>query len=84
MSVVDDEDTNDLPWEIDLTGGGEQMVSVRDLQKALTDAGYDPGAIDGEMGPKTMEAWTSMMKNARRARRALVRNQAYFLDREDD
>lgn len=31
-------------------------VSVSDVQKALTRAGYDPGAIDGRMGKKTKSA----------------------------
>lgn len=30
--------------------------SVRQIQKALANAGYNPGAIDGRMGAKTREA----------------------------
>jgi len=33
--------------------GGER---VRDLQQALKDKGYDPGEIDGVMGPRTRQA----------------------------
>jgi peptidoglycan hydrolase-like protein with peptidoglycan-binding domain len=44
--------------------GGDDEVQVEDLQKVLTDAGYEPGAIDGIYGPKTEAAWTAMMADA--------------------
>lgn len=37
-------------------------VSIKDLQKALEDAGYDPGPIDGRMGKKTRSAIKALQK----------------------
>lgn len=37
-------------------------VSIKDLQKALADAGYDPGPIDGRMGKKTKSAIKALQK----------------------
>jgi hypothetical protein len=36
--------------------GSSQEVMVRDAQVALRDAGYEPGNIDGKMGPRTRAA----------------------------
>jgi N-acetyl-anhydromuramyl-L-alanine amidase AmpD len=33
-----------------------QIKNVKDLQEALKTLGYDPGTIDGVIGPKTMQA----------------------------
>ena len=33
-----------------------QIKNVKDLQEALKTLGYDPGTIDGIVGPKTMQA----------------------------
>ena len=33
-----------------------QGASVRELQQALADAGYDPGPVDGDFGPRTRAA----------------------------
>jgi len=35
---------------------GATPERVRELQQALTDAGYDPGPIDGKFGPRTKAA----------------------------
>lgn len=37
-------------------------VSVKDLQKALAAAGYDPGPMDGQMGKKTKSAIKAFQK----------------------
>ncbi len=37
-------------------------VSVKDLQKALSAAGFDPGHIDGNMGKKTKSAIKAFQK----------------------
>lgn len=31
-------------------------LSVRDVQRALANAGFNPGSVDGKMGPKTQQA----------------------------
>ena len=36
--------------------GSPTPEHVRDLQQALTNAGYDPGPIDGIFGPRTKSA----------------------------
>lgn len=38
--------------------------SVRDIQQALKAKGFDPGVIDGKMGPKTRAAIVSFQKSA--------------------
>jgi peptidoglycan hydrolase-like protein with peptidoglycan-binding domain len=35
---------------------GKDKQQVRMVQEALKDKGYDPGAIDGAMGPRTSAA----------------------------
>jgi peptidoglycan hydrolase-like protein with peptidoglycan-binding domain len=35
---------------------GARAEQVKAVQQALKDAGHDPGAIDGMMGPKTQQA----------------------------
>ena len=35
---------------------GARTSHVREVQQALVDAGYDPGPIDGIMGPRTKSA----------------------------
>ncbi len=35
---------------------GARAAHVREVQQALRDAGYDPGPIDGIMGPRTRSA----------------------------
>ncbi len=48
-------------------GGGEQdMQMVKDMQQALTAAGYNPGSIDGIWGPQTAAAFEAMCKDAAR------------------
>jgi N-acetyl-anhydromuramyl-L-alanine amidase AmpD len=42
----------DLRKDKDVTG---QINSVKDLQEALKTLGYDPGVIDGIIGPRTMQ-----------------------------
>jgi Putative peptidoglycan binding domain len=37
-------------------GPGAKAGHVREVQQALRDAGYDPGPIDGIMGPRTRSA----------------------------
>jgi uncharacterized protein (TIGR02594 family) len=32
------------------------LMDVQDIQRALADRGYDPGPIDGDVGPQTIEA----------------------------
>ena len=44
----------------------EDDVKTEDLQTVLTAAGYKPGTIDGDYGPKTEAAWTAMMTDAAR------------------
>ncbi|MFO0594850.1 MAG: peptidoglycan-binding protein [Myxococcaceae bacterium] len=36
--------------------GGSRGAGVEDLQKKLKEAGFDPGPLDGQFGPKTREA----------------------------
>lgn len=35
---------------------GKAIVSAKDIQTALKNAGFDPGPIDGKIGPKTRQA----------------------------
>ncbi len=35
----------------------DKFAKVRALQQHLTDIGFDPGAIDGDLGPKTVKAF---------------------------
>jgi hypothetical protein len=49
------------PSEVAKPKGGASTQStrpehVRELQQALTSAGYDPGPIDGKLGPRTKAA----------------------------
>lgn len=37
-------------------GHGQHRGDARQIQERLKDAGYDPGSIDGKMGPKTHAA----------------------------
>lgn len=37
-------------------GPGARTSHVRDIQRALLAAGYDPGPVDGIMGPRTKSA----------------------------
>jgi hypothetical protein len=39
-----------------LSGAGARASHVREVQQALVAAGYDPGPIDGIMGPRTKSA----------------------------
>jgi hypothetical protein len=39
-----------------VSGAGARTSHVREVQQALVDAGYDPGPIDGIMGPRTKAA----------------------------
>jgi len=39
-----------------VSGAGARTSHVRDVQRALVTAGYDPGPIDGIMGPRTKSA----------------------------
>jgi len=40
----------------------KSKFSVKDVQKALANAGYDPGKIDGHMGKQTREALKAFQK----------------------
>ena len=54
-----DEDTIDLGkpvWEDDDDSTGAQSGVVSRVQSGLFRLGYDPGPVDGVMGPKTAEA----------------------------
>lgn len=49
------------------------IPSVHDIQrrlKALDDPRYDPGKIDGILGPNTMEGWNNLIKD-RHAKRVV-------------
>jgi len=39
-----------------VSGAGARASHVREVQEALAAAGYDPGPIDGIMGPRTKSA----------------------------
>jgi len=39
-----------------VSGAGAKTTHVREVQQALLEAGYDPGPIDGIMGPRTKAA----------------------------
>ena len=39
-----------------VSGAGARTSHVREVQQALLAAGYDPGPIDGIMGPRTKSA----------------------------
>ncbi len=66
--AVTDKDTIDIGdpfWESDSSSASTEQASytpagdaalVRDIQFALTKLGYDPGPVDGVMGPKTRAA----------------------------
>lgn len=43
-------------------GGGASDQTVAQLQQQLRDAGFDPGAIDGQMGPRTRAAITAFQQ----------------------
>ncbi len=43
---------------------GATGPAVRDLQRALKDAGFDPGGIDGDFGPKTEAAVRAFQEDA--------------------
>lgn len=45
------------------------MAEIEDWQARLADAGYDPGAIDGRAGPRTMTALCSYMARGKWAER---------------
>jgi hypothetical protein len=58
---------NGLAWAADpapappaaesaVSGAGARTTHVREVQQALLTAGYDPGPIDGVMGPRTKSA----------------------------
>ncbi|MDD5027438.1 MAG: peptidoglycan-binding domain-containing protein, partial [Candidatus Omnitrophica bacterium] len=40
----------------------EKQPSIRDIQAALTKAGFDPGKIDGRLGKKTRQALKAFQK----------------------
>ena len=42
--------------EKDISSGDETRVTTRDIQIALKNAGFDPGGIDGKLGPMTKQA----------------------------
>lgn len=62
------------------SGGGDTMVynaNVEQQQRRLQTAGYDPGPIDGLLGPRTMAAFNLAMDDLKNAndRIAAVQNQ---------
>lgn len=42
---------------------GTELPSIRDIQTALKNAGYDPGTIDGKMGSATRKAVKAFQKD---------------------
>lgn len=59
--------------------------SIQDLQRLLVNEGYDPGPIDGDLGPRTMSAWTSYQESgyASRSRsRTSAFEQSQYLPKE--
>jgi peptidoglycan hydrolase-like protein with peptidoglycan-binding domain len=42
---------------------GATGEAVRQLQQALKDLGYDPGAVDGQLGSRTEQAVTSFQRD---------------------
>jgi peptidoglycan hydrolase-like protein with peptidoglycan-binding domain len=44
------------PEKIDASSAGFIKPGIRDIQTALKNAGFDPGAIDGKIGPRTQQA----------------------------
>jgi hypothetical protein len=54
---VNDLHENDLsPWNL-----GDDVEAVKLIQSALKEAGYDPGAVDGDPGPKTLAAFVAAL-----------------------
>jgi peptidoglycan hydrolase-like protein with peptidoglycan-binding domain len=44
-------------------GGGSDQSTVRQVQEQLKSAGFDPGPIDGQMGPQTQKALRDYQKS---------------------
>lgn len=42
---------------------GTELPSIRDIQTALKNAGYDPGTVDGKMGSATRKAVKAFQKD---------------------
>lgn len=61
----------------ELLGRGSQGQSVRELQKRLTDLGYDVGGIDADFGEKTEAALRQFQKDAGIAADAVAGPQTY-------
>ncbi len=45
------------------SAGAGASTTVRDIQSGLASLGYDPGPVDGKMGPKTSEAIRSYQRD---------------------
>lgn len=43
--------------------GEDEMEVIKKIQEGLRDAGFDPGPIDGEWGPRTMAAFVAGMRS---------------------
>lgn len=43
--------------------GEDEMDVIKKIQEGLRDAGFDPGPIDGEWGPRTMAAFVAGMRS---------------------
>jgi hypothetical protein len=44
------------------TSSEDEMEVIKKIQEGLRDAGFDPGPIDGEWGPRTMAAFVTAMR----------------------
>lgn len=53
---------------------------IRKVQRALTDAGFNPGAADGLMGPRTMRALTDFQQQHQLAKGELTKETLRELD----
>ncbi|MFH1478266.1 MAG: peptidoglycan-binding domain-containing protein [Candidatus Omnitrophota bacterium] len=50
------------PYKITSKIDRKEKVSIKSIQQALKTAGFDPGPIDGKMGPKTKKAVTDFQR----------------------
>ncbi len=55
-SPIDEELKEKKPQEISLQLAPDETTKARQIQTALKNAGFDPGSIDGKIGPKTKKA----------------------------
>ena len=55
-SPIDAELKEKKPQEISVQLAPDETTKTRQIQTALKNAGFDPGLIDGKLGPKTKKA----------------------------